>query len=390
MKRNIFIIQNTEIWWHLALSIFLTNLLWFYNKDKYNLNLICWNIDNEEEIIDIKTKFSIFVLDTWLYKILDNLKFSYKALFILIKENRKQKIDILHCFYPNSSLMWIIIFKLLFNRKVKVIYDVRSPWIEMSFFNNHLSKKKWFIKKLMHFSEYFLISFVDYFVFITDWLKDYYQKQYNLKLNNNFNIIPSWVNVNKFNINLKENEKQILLRELNIKEEELVIWYVWTLSKLRELSKFVKNNISWIRDSNIKFLFIWEWDDKNELMNIIDKNNISKKFIFLWRMKQSNLIKYVQIFDYWLAHIPKLFIFENSFPLKILEYLASWKKILWTDLNAHIEIKKEFENEIIIYKNKVDFSKLKKEKNHNLNKIIYSYDWSNLYNKYEIIYNEMV
>lgn len=390
MKKNIFIIQNTEIWWHLALSIFLTNLLWFYDNKKYNLNLICWKIDNEDEIKDIKNNFNIFVLNTWLYKISDNIRFAYNTLKILIKENKRQNIDILHCFYPNSSLMWIFFFKIFFNRKVKVIYDIRSPWIEMSFFNNHLSKNKWLIKNIMHLSEYFLIRQVDYFVFITKWLKDYYNTKYNLNLNNNFSIIPTWVNVQKFNIELNNIDKNTILNELNINNNEVIIWYVWTLNKLRELSNFIQNNIEWIKNENIKFIFIWEWDDKGKIEKIIVENNIDDKFIFLWKMPQSDLIKYIQVFDYWLAHIPKLFIFENSFPLKILEYLASWKKILATDLKAHLEIQKDFEREVIIYKDKIVFSELKKEKNHDLNNKIYNYDWNSLYGKYWVIYEKLV
>ena len=179
LMKIIFILENTEIWWHLALSVFLTSLLHTYQWWKYfDFNLICGSIENENEISHLRENIHrIFPTKTWLYSIKDNILFSWRSFKILFQENKKNKIDIVHCFYPNSSLLAGILFKLFVSKKTKILYDVRSPWIEMSFANKWISKKKAFIKYIMHFEERILTKFVDYFVFITEWTKEYYKKK---------------------------------------------------------------------------------------------------------------------------------------------------------------------------------------------------------------------
>ena len=83
--------------------------------------------------------------------------------------------------------------------------------------------------------------------------------------------------------------------------------------------------------------------------------------------------------------MPNIFIFENSFPLKVLEYLSSSKRVLASDIYAHREIKKIFHEEIILYKEKINFHELERAPDA-FNQKIYDYDWKNLYKQYKVIY----
>ncbi|MEI8008543.1 MAG: hypothetical protein WCI00_03865 [bacterium] len=75
-------------------------------------------------------------------------------------------------------------------------------------------------------------------------------------------------------------------------------------------------------------------------------------------MPQSEVINHIQLFDYGLCHLPDIFVFRNSFPLKILEYLAAGKKVLCSTIKTHLILKQNFENEIIIYQKYIKFNKL--------------------------------
>src|SRR3989344_205827 len=123
MKR-IFIIQNTPLNAPLPLSIYLTDLLRNIKKNKdFEINLIIAKSENiPKEIKELCNK--IYEIKSSTYSIKDNFKFSFKVNSILKEENKKNKIDIVHCFYPNSSLLGAVIFKKLHNSETKLIYDI--------------------------------------------------------------------------------------------------------------------------------------------------------------------------------------------------------------------------------------------------------------------------
>ena len=389
MKR-IFILENTEIWWHLALSTFLTNLLSKYQWwDDFDFNLICWKIENESEISEIKKNISkIFTTQTWLYSIKDNILFSWRAFKMLVKEHNKQKINIVHCFYPNSSLFAGVLFKILISWKVRLIYDVRSPWIEMSFANKWISRKKMFIKHIMHLEERILTKFVNHFVFITEWTKDYYGKRYHIKLKNNYSVIPSWVDVAKFNVSLSTEARTSLQVSLWIDEKDIIIGYIGNMSSMRELPRFIEDNLQGIQQFSWKFLFIGDGNDVGNIKDIITKNDLWDKFIFLDKMPQSEVIQYIQLFDYWLCHLPNIFVFRNSFPLKVLEYLAAGKKILVSDIKTHREIRCSFPNEVTVYDTSINYWSLNKL-TIRANEKIWLYDRWTLTKEYFNIYKKI-
>src|SRR3989344_5068872 len=128
-RKRIFIIQNTTVNEPLPLSVYLTGFLNNLEKQKeYEINLIiAKSKDIPEKIKGVCNK--IYQLDSNTYSIKDNFAFSLNVNSILKKENLKKKISIIHCLYPNSSLLGAVLFKKLSNRKVKIIYDIRSPWI---------------------------------------------------------------------------------------------------------------------------------------------------------------------------------------------------------------------------------------------------------------------
>ena len=386
-NKNIVLIQNTEIGGHLALSTFLTGLVQQYRSSDHIYSLICGYIDQQDQIWNTQQHMAIYEMWTAYNSIKDNLKFTRKAFLQLRKLHQAKHIDIIHCLYPNSSIQAAFLFKIFVSRKTKIIYDVRSPWIEMSFANNHVAKKKDRLRQVMHISERILTKIADYFVFISSGTYTYYTQQYSLSDQVPHSIIPTGTNVEKFSNSPSDDEKTKILQEFGISDDKIIVWYVGTVSSMREMDIYISTYADDIKNHpHIHFFIVWGGDGLDAMKDIVQKSWLEDQFSFTGKMKQSELIPYMHVFDYGWCHLPDIFVFRNSFPLKILEYMAVWLPILASDIKAHQDISQANPWVIDIYTKNIQLSSLVKK----VSKWSYTwamkYDWLTLYGQYLDIY----
>ncbi len=397
MMKRIFVIQNTELNSHLPLSVYLTGLLINFKKDEFIQKNIEFNliISKTEKVPDEIKEFcsSIHQINTSLYRVKDNLKFSFQTFKILKKENKKNKIDIVHPFYPNSSLLGSVMFKILINSKVKIIYDIRSPWIEMIFARKHIkSSLTYSLKKILYLEERLLLFFVNYFIFITPGLKNFYKKKFKLNRLKR-SIIPSGVDTKVFKS--YKNKKYItnLKKRFGYKRNHIVIGHVGTVCYSRRLDQFLDIfEKAYQKNKNLRLFFLGGGADEGRLKKIVLSKNLDKVITFHPKTIHSNVPKFISLFDYGLCHLADIFVYRNSFALKILEYLSCKKPVLVSDIKTHREIKKDFENSlnnpVIIYQNPEDISRLRNNVQYNFKKIR-DYSWNNLTKKYLSIWNNL-
>jgi len=381
---KIFIIQNTPLNEPLPLSVYLTGLLRNLKKNKdYEINLIVGesrNIPNEIKQLCNK----IYQLDSNTYSIKDNINFSFKVNSILNKENKEKNIDIVHCFYPNSSLLGGVLFKIT-NPKIKLIYDVRSPWIDMSvergFINKYIAP---IYKKTIYSEEKFLCKFVNKFIFITEGLADYYKKKVKIKPNQKIYVSPSGVDLRLFK-RIKSN----IRKEYNIGPNQILIGSVGGIAKIRRLEEFIHifNKVI-LKNKNVKLMFIGAGDALQELKNLTKKLNLQENIIFVGKVEHKEVPRYMSAFDFGLCHLPNIAIYENSFPLKILEYLACGVPVLVSELKTHFEISKKLKG-IFIYTDKEDLLKIIKSngRDNKKNNII-DYSWLKIIKNYMGVWKE--
>jgi glycosyltransferase involved in cell wall biosynthesis len=238
----------------------------------------------------------------------------------------------------------------------------------------------------MHFCEFILIRFVSEFVFITEGTRDYYIEKYKLNKTIKNTIIPSWVEVSDFQITISQEKKQKIMEEFRMKNSsQIIIWYVGTISKMRELDKFVAENNKIILESNYKLIFIGEGDWVNNLNKIIQENGLQENVLILGKKTRDVIPEYIQTFSYWLCHLPDIFVFRNSFPLKILEYLSAGKKVVLSNIDSHRELLGKFKWNLIIYNSQIS-SALSNENDSFVSSEINTYDWKNLALMYNFIY----
>ncbi|MDF1540661.1 MAG: glycosyltransferase [Candidatus Thorarchaeota archaeon] len=76
-------------------------------------------------------------------------------------------------------------------------------------------------------------------------------------------------------------------------------------------------------------------------------------FIFLGRVPHGEVSSLIADLDYGVCHLPETPLFNTSFPMKVLEYLACGTPVLMSNMPAHVEIAKQLSGTIIY-----DFSSL--------------------------------
>lgn len=383
MKR-IFIVQNTPLDEPLPLSVYLTDLLRNFKKNKdYDINLII----GKSKVIPKEIKSlcnKIYQIDSSTYSIKDNFMFSFKVNSILKKEDKEKKIDIVHCFYPNSSLLGGVLFK-AFHPKTKIIYDVRSPWIDMSigrgFINPRIARV---YKKIIYLEEKFLCKFVNQFIFITEGLKDYYNKK--VKINNKQKI---WISPSGIDMKLFKRVKSDVRKRYKIKSNETLIGSVGGIAKIRKLDEFLyifKEVV--LKNKKIKLMFVGEGDALQILKDKTKELRLEKNIIFVGKIAHNEVPKYISAFDFGLCHLPNIFIYENSFPLKILEYLSCEVPVLASELKTHYEISKKLGG-VFIYKNAEDILRIINQKKNKTMKVnLKKYSWSYIVKRYKNIWRD--
>jgi len=380
-NKNIFVVQNIELGSTNALSIQLTNNLRNIPPSQdLNISLIVAKSEDIPDVIEENYQ-AISQIEGSYSSVKDNIRFSLKAYQILRSAHKKKNIDIIHCLYPNSSLLGAVLFKLLVNSKVMIIYEVRSPWIEMIFARKHIySSFDRLIKFTLFIEESFLLRFADHLIFISNGLYEYYTKKHKIN-SQTCTIIPSGVDTSYF-----QPGERWLRKTLGLSDEDIVIGYVGALGAVRELDIFVEHFEKLIKnDKRLKMVFVGSGNDLARLQWIVNAKGLSGAVKFIGEVPSIEILGYFNMFDFGLSHLPDLFVYRQCFPLKILEYLACGVPVLASDIQAHSDISKMLEG-VFLYKDSTDILDIIRSQRKKIYQDMSSFSWSKLAKTYQDIY----
>ncbi len=336
--RRVFIIQNTPLDAPLPLSVFLTNLInRFPHHPDLEINLIAGQTSSiPSGVVSLCRK--VYTIPASTYSIKDNITFSIEVFNILKREHAHAPIDIIHCFYPSSSLLGAVLFKLFHHKKAALIYDVRSPWIEMSLARGFVAR--WIstvYKGILYLEERLLAKWVNHFVFITDGLARYYRQKTGIHSSRPMTILPTGVDLELF----RPCDSDIR-RRYGITASEILIISVGGIAKIRQLDRFLLLFAEIIsRKKHLKLMFVGDGDALADLKKLTARLRIGGQVIFTGSVPHREVPRYISAADYGLAHIPDLKVYRHSFALKILEYLGCGIPVLATGMQAHKEIIKK-------------------------------------------------
>ena len=168
---------------------------------------------------------------------------------------------------------------------------------------------------------------------------------------------------------------------------------VSTLAKVRQLDFVIKAfAVLQRKDPRYKLYFIGDGDEKPHLQELVKKLKMQDSVIFEGRVPHELMPKYISCFDIGICHIPDLFVFRQSFPLKILEYLSCHVPVLASDIPANREVAKNLK-EISLYEFTKDsfitsfFNTHINKTPINQEKLKNKYDWTVLSKKYLHVYS---
>lgn len=328
---RICVVQNVSIGKHLALSTYIRNLV--ESLAKVGTTRVTALVTSGYDNGDIPDGVNIYESGTDLYSPLGNLQFIWWCLKTLKNIGRKEPIDVIHAVYPSSSTIASLLYKFLFSPKSRVIYDIRSPWIDMSLKRGRIPTWGQIpFRAMAIILERVLLKLVDGVVFITNALRDYYN---DLGMGGRRPILvaPSGIDLDKFH----SHEEGSLRQLLGINSQKRIIGYVGGIAETRNLQFVVDafNSLSLEEPNRWALVFIGDGDDFANLRRRVDN---SQDIHFMGRVPHSDVPIHISRFDLGLCHLPQTPLFNMSFPMKILEYLACGVPVMVSDIPAHRQL----------------------------------------------------
>lgn len=222
---------------------------------------------------------------------------------------KQKKYDVCHCHFILPT--WIL--ALILKKKYWLKYSVTSHGSDVPWYNpNRFTFLHKFTPKLLRK----IINNAEIIISPSQYLKNLIKK--NIKwINKDIEIIPNWIDTNKF---------------IPLKKEKIIIW-TWRLWPLKWLHLLAKA-FSEIKNTNwFKLHILWDWPLMNELKKI-QKQSKNEIILHWWIDNKSK--EYATILGKsTIFCLPS--VSENG-PISILEWMSSWCIILTTASTGCIEM----------------------------------------------------
>ncbi len=333
--------QNVSLNNHLGLSTYLLNIAKSLSGfDNIDLRLI---IQGPNELPPELANEQVYQLESNTYSVLDNLVYSTKMFKLLRDLDNKSPIDLIHCIYPFSSVLGAILFKRKIRPQVKIIYDIRSPWIENSVTKLSTRKGIRLYKWVAYSAERALSKRVDGYVFITRELRELYRKWLGLPFEPSI-LIPSGVDLQHFSRRTSPWARDIY----GLDSSHFIVGYVGALSKEREMDFIIKAFYEVVKnDSTCRLMIVGDGEDRARLMDFTRELQIEEFVIYTGRIGYDKVPYYISDFDLGVCHLPNSISFRYSFPMKVLEYYSCGTNVVASNIRAHEEIAEQVP--LIIY-----------------------------------------
>jgi glycosyltransferase involved in cell wall biosynthesis len=342
------ICQNVSLGEHLALSTYLRNLA----KQLAQVEGVELHVIAQKGRSALRPlTFRLVEIEGDTYSIPGNVRFTMGAFGALRRIGEDGKIDLIHCLYPFSSLAAAALFKVAFSRGTKIVYDLRSPWIENSMKRLGLRDDDAPLlatayRKTAYAAERLLTRLVDGYVVITKGLMDFYSDFIAIG-RKPILILPSGVDNNLFRPVAASGTRE----RLGINPSDFLIGYVGALNRERNLG-FLLRALRHLIDGEggeerYLMLLVGSGDGREELKRLSRELGVEDRVIFMGNVQHEEVPGFLAALDAAVCHLPDDLSFRYSFPMKILEYAACGIPVFASRIPAHEEISRRLP--VILY-----------------------------------------
>lgn len=322
------------------LKLFFTHI----NKDEYEVYLACPSYGPmKKEIENIGVK--VYPLEMAREISLKDDLSSFIEMKRLIK---KVSPDIVHLHSSKAGVLGKLASYL---NRTPCIYNAHG-WS----FSMNVSDKK---KKIYSLIEKYTSLFCSKIVNISEYEYNL-AKQYKIASDKKLITIHNGIDIEKY----KKNNycKELILEELKIPQNSFIVGIVARISEQKDPIKFIEiaKKVCEI-DNEIYFVWVGDGELRNEVEELVIRYNLENKIkITGWT---NNVPKYISIFD-----IGILTSQWEGFGLSIVEYMASGKPVIASDIGGIVDIIKDDYNGSLVNVKDVNgfvdnIIKLKEDKN---------------------------
>lgn len=322
-KTTVAIIQNVDINDHR--TIYSDGIARELIKKGFKIDVILQKTKKEHQFKDLPYNLIEIPGDT--YSPMGQLKFT----FHLFKTLMKFDYYIIHGKNPFSSILIPIILKKLKLKNFKIIYDTRGLWVDFGVHAGYFPK--WFLPKIMDFTDIKLMNLCDKIIAISNPLKEILiQRGIEKK---KIAVVPEGVDLLKF----KSASPIDLSKEYNIRGK--VIGYVGSISRARASEKIIEAfKLVHKEKPNTDLIMIGPVNDPEYFNSLIKQYGLDN-YVHLTGFIKSHydILKFIKSFNVAVSFHPfNLPIYNVMVPIKILEYLCAGVPIVASNNISHTSI----------------------------------------------------
>lgn len=266
----------------------------YINQDDKNINIVCFNANK-----------------------------SYRLAWRYLKFIKKNKIENIYCREARLYFFIILYNKLFFRQKLNYIYEI------------HALLERGRIDLLV---DKFLARTVDYFILITNKLREMYVKKYSIDINKTV-MLPDAVDLDIFDINISKEEAR---DKLGLPQDKKILVYTGRFKTMGE-DKGINDILSalkLLKNNNILFVAVGGNEkDISYYLKESEKKGTENNVKILGHHSQIELAIYQKASDILLMPFPQNqhYAYYMS-PLKMFEYMASKRPIIATNLPSVKEV----------------------------------------------------